>query len=173
MPWRSSSPLRSERLLHSVPSSLYGSMSVSFSPSSSWLHSFVQAQSVSTLMPPLLPCLHAHLDKWWIQPLINVRTRQQVHQSLVLRLYWQPLPQLQVLQEAPHLEVQPQQCLRWTKVACLPLNRSHPRKITVWADLLFLPIKQWYIFWTTTSSFWERCSSFSIWVPSIWWTNSV
>jgi hypothetical protein len=42
------------------------------------------------------------------------------------------------------------------------LNRSHPRKITVWADLLFLRIKQCYIFWTTISSFWERCSSFSI-----------
>ena len=159
MPWRSSSPLRSERLLHSVPSSLYGSMSVSFSPSSSWLHSFVQVQSVNTSTPPLLPLLFlpVHLDKWWIQPLINVKTHQQVHQSLVLRSYWHPLLQFQVLQEVLHQEVQQPQCLHWTKVALLPLNRSHPRKRTVWADLLFLPIKQWYIFWTTISSFWERC----------------
>lgn len=157
MPWRSSSPLPSERLLHSAPSFLYGSMSVSFSPSSCWFPSFVQVQSVNTSTPRLLPCLHAHLDKWWIQALINVKTYQQVHQCLVLRLSWQPLPQLQVLQEAPHLEVQLRQCLRWTKVVCLPLNHSHPRKITVWVDLLFLRIKQWYIFSTTISSFWERC----------------
>lgn len=156
MPWRSSSPLPSERLLHSAPSSLYGSMSVSFSPSSSWLHSFVQAQSESTLITQPLP---VELDKLWTQPPVSVRICHplQTQWLLLLRLSWQPLPQLQVLQEARHQEVQPQQCLRWTKAVLLPLNRSHPKKITVWVDLLFLRIKQWYIFWTTISSFWERC----------------
>lgn len=161
MPWRSSSRLPSERLLHSAPSSLCGSMWVSFSPSSSWLHSFVQVQSVNTLTTqPLL----AELDKPWTQRPVSVRICQpfQTQWLPLLKLSWQLLPQLQVLQAAPHPEVQRQQCLHWTKAVPLLLNRSHPRKITIWADLLFLRIKQCYIFWTIISSFWERCSSFSI-----------
>lgn len=161
MPWRSSSPLPSERLLHSAPLSLCGSMSVKSLPCSSWFPSFDQVQFVNTLTTqPLL----AELDKPWTQPPVSVRICQpfQPQWLPLLKLSWQLLPQLQVLQAVQHPEVQRQQCLRWTKAVLLLLNRSHPRKITVWADLLFLRIKQCYIFWTTISSFWERCSSFSI-----------